>query len=278
MNSYTNNYMIEGLFARAQYDYKEKYFVSTSVRRDASSHFAKGHRWGTFYSFGAAWNIAKEGFMDEYDWVDLLKLKASYGEQDNMNDAPKEYGYYGWMGDIQGWIDAINSPVFGGGSAETKVNSPTIALKFRPYTYSKSCHPAEFEPYGEYACKGEDCSILQDNPKADNIKGFGGDKCLNFVFGLNANDLMMPALVVDVENKVAYHINSEPRFMIEYERLKWVAKKVNVGKDSYTDYAGNFLRWDVDDNADFGAKSACEKICYDRKAEYKKVKGGYIDT
>lgn len=85
VSSYTNNYMIEGIFGRAQYDYKEKYFVSASVRRDASSHFDKDHRWGTFYSFGAAWNIAKEDFMKEYEWVDLLKFKASYGEQGNDN-------------------------------------------------------------------------------------------------------------------------------------------------------------------------------------------------
>ncbi|MBQ6964395.1 MAG: TonB-dependent receptor [Bacteroidaceae bacterium] len=93
-NSYTNNYMIEGIFGRAQYDYKEKYFVSTSLRRDASSRFAKGHRWGSFYSFGAAWNIAKEDFMKEYTWIDLLKLKASYGEQGNDNLSEADYPYF----------------------------------------------------------------------------------------------------------------------------------------------------------------------------------------
>ena len=109
VNSYTNNYMIEGLFARAQYDYKEKYFVSASVRRDASSHFAKGHRWGTFYSFGAAWNIAKEDFMDEYDWVDLLKLKASYGEQGNDNLSSADYPYFPYADIYKISYDAENN-------------------------------------------------------------------------------------------------------------------------------------------------------------------------
>ncbi|MBR3455600.1 MAG: TonB-dependent receptor [Bacteroidaceae bacterium] len=94
VNSFTNNYMIEGIFGRAQYDFNEKYFVSTSIRSDASSHFAKGHRWGTFYSFGAAWNIAKEKFMQELDWIDLLKLKASYGEQGNDDLASADYPYF----------------------------------------------------------------------------------------------------------------------------------------------------------------------------------------
>lgn len=98
MESLTADYMTEGFLSRAQYDYMEKYFVSASFRRDASSHFAKGHRWGSFFSFGAAWNIAKEDFMKDITWVDLLKLKVSYGEQgndnlDNVNFANEYYPY-----------------------------------------------------------------------------------------------------------------------------------------------------------------------------------------
>ena len=66
-----------------QYDYDSKYFASASIRRDGSSIFAPGHRWGTFGSFGAAWQINKEYFMEDYTWIDLLKLKASYGVQGN---------------------------------------------------------------------------------------------------------------------------------------------------------------------------------------------------
>lgn len=97
VSSYTNNYMIEGFFFRGQYDFQEKYFVSASYRRDASSHFAKGHRWGNFYSFGAAWNLAKEDFMKDLDWIDLLKLKVSYGEQGNDNLASAKYDYFPYM-------------------------------------------------------------------------------------------------------------------------------------------------------------------------------------
>ena len=57
-------YNNEGYFFRAQYNYDEKYFVSGSYRRDASSRFHPDHRWGNFWSAGAAWLISKEGFMD----------------------------------------------------------------------------------------------------------------------------------------------------------------------------------------------------------------------
>ncbi|MDE5584864.1 MAG: SusC/RagA family TonB-linked outer membrane protein, partial [Muribaculaceae bacterium] len=83
-NSYTTEYNNEGWLGRAQYDYNEKYFGSVSVRRDASSRFHPDHRWGTFWSLGGAWILSKESWFTA-PWVDLLKIKASYGEQGNDN-------------------------------------------------------------------------------------------------------------------------------------------------------------------------------------------------
>lgn len=85
MSSYTNKYMTEGFLARAQYDYAGKYFTSASFRRDASSRFAKGHRWGNFWSLGGAWLVSQEDFMSSASWIDMLKLKVSYGQQGNDN-------------------------------------------------------------------------------------------------------------------------------------------------------------------------------------------------
>ena len=83
-NSYVTDYNTEGYFARLQYDFAEKYFLSGSYRRDASSRFHPDNRWGNFWSAGAAWIISKEDFFD-VDWVDMLKVKASYGSQGNDN-------------------------------------------------------------------------------------------------------------------------------------------------------------------------------------------------
>ena len=83
VNSATSDYMTEGVLSRAQYDYDGRYFLSASYRRDASSRFAPGHRWGNFGSVGAAWLISKESFMSDASWVNMLKFKASYGIQGN---------------------------------------------------------------------------------------------------------------------------------------------------------------------------------------------------
>ncbi len=77
----------ESYLGRIRYNMAEKYFFDASFRRDGSSRFHKDNRWGDFYSFGAAWDIAKEDFMADVDWTDYLKLRASYGEVgNNYND------------------------------------------------------------------------------------------------------------------------------------------------------------------------------------------------
>lgn len=83
-DSYSNTYNNEGYFFRAMYNYDAKYFGSVSYRRDASSRFAKDHRWGNFWSVGGAWLISKESFFN-VPWVNSLKLKASVGSQGNDN-------------------------------------------------------------------------------------------------------------------------------------------------------------------------------------------------
>ena len=101
-SSFTNNYMTEGFFGRIMYDYNDKYFLNASLRHDASSAFAPGHRWGTFGSVGLAWQMNKESFLKDVKWIDLLKLKVSYGTVGNDQLGSASYSstvgnyYYYW--------------------------------------------------------------------------------------------------------------------------------------------------------------------------------------
>ncbi|MDR0995392.1 MAG: SusC/RagA family TonB-linked outer membrane protein, partial [Tannerella sp.] len=67
-------------FARANYSYKDKYSIQASIRREGSSKFPVKGRWGNFPSVSAAWNMQKESFMNNFDWLKELKLRASYGQ------------------------------------------------------------------------------------------------------------------------------------------------------------------------------------------------------
>ncbi len=83
MNSYIVDYFIESYFGQINYDYKEKYFVYGTIRRDGSSRFPND-RWGTFGAIGAAWAISSEDFMKGLDFLTNVKLKASYGVLGNQ--------------------------------------------------------------------------------------------------------------------------------------------------------------------------------------------------
>lgn len=85
LTSYTTEYALEGFFSRLEYNFADKYYLSTSFRRDASSRFHPDVRWGSFYAFGAAWRVNEEPFMEKYESIHNLRLKASYGTQGNDN-------------------------------------------------------------------------------------------------------------------------------------------------------------------------------------------------
>lgn len=87
-SSYTVDYLTQGFLTRVQYDYENRYFASASYRRDGSSRFAPGYRWGNFGSIGLAWLISSESFMEDISWINMLKLKSSYGVQGNDNLYP----------------------------------------------------------------------------------------------------------------------------------------------------------------------------------------------
>lgn len=104
-------YVTKGYFARVNYSYDDKYIGNVSYRRDASSRFAKGHRWGDFWSASVAWLMSKEAFMENVSWVDMLKFKASFGQQgnDNVNNYYAWTDQYDMTGDASGFSDGTLS-------------------------------------------------------------------------------------------------------------------------------------------------------------------------
>ena len=83
--SETEDSSLKSTFLNLNYEFDQKYNLNATVRRDASSRFGANNKWGTFWSIGANWVVSNEEFM-QVDWVDLLKVKASYGIQGNLPD------------------------------------------------------------------------------------------------------------------------------------------------------------------------------------------------
>ena len=77
---------IASFFARANWNYDEKYMLTAIIRADGSSNFSRGNRWGYFPSVSAGWVITNEPFMESTrDWMNFLKLRASWGQNGNCN-------------------------------------------------------------------------------------------------------------------------------------------------------------------------------------------------
>ncbi|MCG8702147.1 MAG: TonB-dependent receptor, partial [Bacteroidales bacterium] len=84
LENFEREYNVEGYFSRLTYSYNNKYFFNGSYRLDGSSVFQPDNRWGSFWGLGAAWNVANENFMQGLaDWLNVCKLKASFGQQGN---------------------------------------------------------------------------------------------------------------------------------------------------------------------------------------------------
>lgn len=103
--SYLDRYRIESFFSRVNYDFKGKYFASASIRRDGNSRFARESRWGTFWSIGGGWNIDKEDFMKSATWINVLKLRGSYG----VVGVADGIGFYAYQG-LYSFANNANEP------------------------------------------------------------------------------------------------------------------------------------------------------------------------
>jgi TonB-linked SusC/RagA family outer membrane protein len=85
LTSASSESTLEGFMSRVEYNYNDRYYLTASIRRDASSQFHPDSRWGTFWAVGGAWRIKEENFMRDIEQINSLKLKASYGTQGNNN-------------------------------------------------------------------------------------------------------------------------------------------------------------------------------------------------
>lgn len=86
-----SDYSFVSILSKADISYLNRYTITGSLRRDGSSRFGVNNRYGTFWSVGLAWNVDQEDFMKKFDFISLLKLRASYGVNGNAG-----IGNYDW--------------------------------------------------------------------------------------------------------------------------------------------------------------------------------------
>lgn len=101
----------QSFFMRANYSYDNRYVAELSLRRDGASNFGTDARYGNFYSISGGWNIHREHWFNA-DWVDALKLRASYGTMGNRpGELYPQYALYSISANYDGIPGTLISQV-----------------------------------------------------------------------------------------------------------------------------------------------------------------------
>jgi len=79
---------LQSYMGRVMYSYDSRYMISATVRSDGSSRLAPGHQWHTYPAVSAGWNLQKEKFMENVNWLNNLKMRVGYGETSNQAVSP----------------------------------------------------------------------------------------------------------------------------------------------------------------------------------------------
>ncbi|MPR32878.1 SusC/RagA family TonB-linked outer membrane protein [Cytophagaceae bacterium SJW1-29] len=79
---------INSFMARINYDYNDKYLLTLTLRRDGSSRFGENTKYGNFPGVAVGWNISNEPFLKNAPWIDLMKIRAGWGQVGNQGVAP----------------------------------------------------------------------------------------------------------------------------------------------------------------------------------------------
>lgn len=116
-----NKVKLLSYFGRLNYSYKDKYLFEANFRYDGSSRFAKGHQWGLFPSFSAAWRIDQESFLSDVSWLSNMKLRASWGKLGNQ-----QIGIYKYVSSITLGQNAVFGTTVKPGGAVTTAVDPNI--------------------------------------------------------------------------------------------------------------------------------------------------------
>lgn len=116
-NGARTDYSFVSALSMMQWSYKNRYILSGSVRRDGSSRFGANNKYGTFWSVGGAWNVDQENFIKNIEFINALKLRASYGVNGNA-----DIGNYTWKGTYIFNANYNQQP----GSAPNQVENPDL--------------------------------------------------------------------------------------------------------------------------------------------------------
>ena len=245
----------ESYYGRLDYDYKSKYLLGLSIRRDASSIYSADYRWGTFYAVSAGWNVSDEAFFDPIKkTINYFKVRGSYGVV-GQDPAAAWYAKYQQLYADASYLGATTGAIGGAASNPYLTGTPSTyngTTVVTPYPYgdnflsgsTKSSNSVRWERYPQ-ANLGFDWSMFNNRASFtfDWYQKDSKDKYLWQIpaesttgyqyYAGNYTDLVnrgveFAASVNVLSPKSAFQWNSN--FNIAYNK-GWITKLPNGGKD-----------------------------------------------
>jgi TonB-dependent starch-binding outer membrane protein SusC len=174
VNPANQDYQLWGLnsvMGRVMYSYDNRYMISATVRSDASSRLAEGHKWHTYPAVSVGWNISNESFMQNVAWLNNLKLRAGFGQTSNQ-----AVGVYSTLGLLSTRPYNFGPTSYSTGYYVTQLPNPGLGWEFSKtlnvgldFTILKSRLSGTIE---YYVTKTEDILLGLGLPPTSGVTGY----------------------------------------------------------------------------------------------------------
>ncbi|TFH39514.1 MAG: TonB-dependent receptor [Bacteroidia bacterium] len=130
-SGYTTGSTMISYLSRANYDYNNKYYISTSIRRDGSSRLGVNERWANFWSVSGAWRLTQEEFLSSLSFISDLKIRASYGTSGTLPGGLYDHlALYSYTGSYDGMGAAVEDQIASPNLTWEKNKNYNIGIEF----------------------------------------------------------------------------------------------------------------------------------------------------
>ncbi len=130
-SGFTSGSTMISYLSRANYDYDNKYYFSTSIRRDGSSRLGINERWANFWSVSGAWRLTQEAFMTNLSFISDLKVRASYGTSGTLPGGLYDHlALYSYTGSYDGMGAAVEDQIASPNLTWEKNKNYNIGIEF----------------------------------------------------------------------------------------------------------------------------------------------------
>ncbi len=238
LGSSADEYAYFSVFGKANYAYDGKYLLSFTLRRDGSSLFGSNNRYATFPAVSGGWRVSEESFMKDYSFISDLKLRASWGENGNVQGLPRGYTTTPFTTDYFGTsypIEGNESGQLWSGYRRTWLGNPNLKWETTKQTDIAIdygfLNQRIYGSFGYYYKKTQD--VLVQVPYIAAM-GEGGEPWIN---GASMNNQ-------GIEFDITYKNNREKAFQyaISLNVGTYRTKLVDLPVDVINRYAGDGMR------------------------------------